>query len=71
MRSSLPRLCAATSLTLALVACGIKGSPRAPRPAPLPAPTAETVPAQQQQRGPVEPSGPTVPPSTLDAGLPE
>ncbi|MBZ4330537.1 hypothetical protein NR800_20610 [Corallococcus interemptor] len=71
MRSCLPRLCAATSLTLALVACGIKGSPRAPRPAPLPAPTAETVPAQQPPRGPVEPSGPTVPPSTLDAGLPE
>ncbi|NOJ98710.1 hypothetical protein HMI51_38030 [Corallococcus coralloides] len=71
MRSCLPRLCAAISLTFALVACGIKGSPRAPRPAPLPAPTAETVPAQQSPRGPVEPSGPTVPPSTSDAGLPE
>ncbi|NOK39202.1 hypothetical protein D7W79_37150 [Corallococcus exercitus] len=71
MRSSLIRLCAATSLTLALVACGIKGSPHAPRPAPLPAPTPETVPAQEPPRGPVEPSGPTVPPSSTDAGLPE
>lgn len=71
MRSSLPRLCAATSLAFALVACGIKGNPRAPRPAPPPAPTAQTVPQQVPPRGPVEPSGPTVPPSSTDAGLPE
>ncbi|NOK14453.1 hypothetical protein [Corallococcus exercitus] len=71
MRSSLLRLCAATSLTLALVACGIKGSPHAPRPAPPPAPTPETVPPQEPPHGPVEPSGPTVPPSSADAGLAE
>lgn len=69
MRGLLPRLCVATALTLSLMACGIKGSPHAPRPAPPPAPTPETVPAQAPPRGPVEPSGPTVPPSALDAGL--
>ncbi|MBN8226023.1 hypothetical protein JYK02_00700 [Corallococcus macrosporus] len=71
MRTSLIRLCAATCVTLALVACGIKGSPHAPRPAPPPAPTSETAPMQTPPRGPIEPSGPTVPPSTTDGGLPE
>ncbi|MCY1047073.1 lipoprotein [Corallococcus sp. bb12-1] len=68
MRGPLLRLCVAAALTLGLVACGIKGSPHAPRPAPPPAPTLETVPPQEPPRGAVEPSGPTVPPSTTDAG---
>jgi hypothetical protein len=69
MRPLLSRLAVATGLTLLVVACGIKGSPRAPRPAPPPAPTPETVPPQEPPRGPVDPSGPTVPPSTtVDGG---
>jgi hypothetical protein len=69
MRPLLPRLCVAAGLGLVLVACGIKGNPRPPRPPA--ALTPETTPPQDPPRGPIEPSGPTVPASTTDAGVPE
>lgn len=66
MRRVLTSLCAATGLTLVLVACGIKGSPRPPAPAPAPA-TETQPPPQDTERGPIEPSGPSITP-TPDAG---
>ncbi|QSQ23601.1 hypothetical protein JY651_01030 [Pyxidicoccus parkwayensis] len=67
MRRVLSSVGVATGLALVLVACGIKGSPKPPVPAPAPA-TETQPPPQDPNRGPIEPSGPTLTP-TADAGI--
>ncbi|MFP2910903.1 hypothetical protein ACLESD_38890 [Pyxidicoccus sp. 3LFB2] len=62
MRHVLKSVAVATSLSLALVACGIKGSPKPPLPPPAP-PTETQPPPQDPGRGPIEPSGPTITPA--------
>jgi hypothetical protein len=66
MRRVLSSVCVATGLALVLVACGIKGSPKAPVPPPAP-PTETQPPPEDPSRGPIEPSGPSISP-TPDAG---
>ena len=66
MRRILAFACVAASLALALGACGIKGSPKPPSPPPAP-PTETQPPPQDSDRGPIEPSGPTITPAP-DAG---
>ncbi|WP_426754403.1 lipoprotein [Myxococcus sp. Y35] len=65
MRAALAPLLVATSLSLTLVACGIKGPPRPPAPAPA---TETQPPPSATERGPVEPSGPTLTP-TPESGV--
>ncbi|QDF07354.1 hypothetical protein BHS04_29780 [Myxococcus xanthus] len=62
MRQVLARLCVAASVSLTLAACGIKGPPRPPGPPPAPA-TQTQPPPLESERGPVEPSGPTLSPT--------
>lgn len=60
-------MCIATGLTLVLVACGIKGSPKPPLPPSAPPTETQPPPEDPTQRGPIEPSGPTITPAP-DAG---
>ncbi|AEI65227.1 LPS translocon maturation chaperone LptM [Corallococcus macrosporus] len=78
MRHVLAPLLVAASLTLTLAACGIKGPPRPPS-----APATQTQPPPpESERGPLDPSGPTLtptpgtgvetplsPPESTDAGV--
>ncbi len=62
MRAALAPLWVAASLSLTLVACGIKGPPRPPGPPPAPATQAQPPPTESE-RGLPEPSGPTLTPT--------
>ncbi|GHG65388.1 hypothetical protein GCM10012319_06520 [Comamonas sp. KCTC 72670] len=68
MRAALAPLGVAASLSLTLVACGIKGPPRPPGPAPTPA-TQTQPPPTDAERGPVAPSGPTLTPRPEGSGV--
>ncbi|AKQ64054.1 hypothetical protein A176_000966 [Myxococcus hansupus] len=68
MRATLAPLCVAASLSLTLVACGIKGPPRPPGPPPAPA-TETQPPPTATERGPLEPSGPTLTPRPEGSGV--
>ncbi|WP_211194730.1 hypothetical protein [Pyxidicoccus fallax] len=69
MRRFLSSVCVASSLVLALGACGIKGAPRPPSPPPAPPTETQPTPQQDTERGPIEPSGPTIAPGpSLDGG---
>ncbi|NPC87022.1 hypothetical protein HPC49_53690, partial [Pyxidicoccus fallax] len=55
MRRFLSSVCVASSLVLALGACGIKGAPRPPSPPPAPPTETQPTPQQDTERGPIEP----------------